>query len=178
VRLKRAQRPRSPTIRPALRFLVPAAAEARTLGHNYIGTEHLLLVLLASRASSATVALERRGIASDQIRDRLLGKLAKPPAPRIDPEALATLGIDLERVRARLEETFGPGALEETRSGCMSIAPHAKLALAYAVDEAHGQPVGDSHLLIGLLRSQDSLAAKVLGEFGVSLGELGVIPNG
>ena len=163
---------------PARRFLGAAANEARTLGHGYIGTEHLLLALMASRTGSASVTLERLGIASDQIRDRLLGKLGQPPAPRLDPAALATLGIDLEQVRARLEETFGPGALEQTRSACMSIAPRAKLALAYAVDEAHGRLVDDSHVLIGLLRSRDSLAAQVLAEFGVSLAQLRVMPDG
>lgn len=178
MRLRRAQRPRSPTVRPALGFLGPAAAEARTLGHNFVGTEHLLLALLASPTGSAPTALERLGIVSDQIRDRLLSKLAKPPAPNLDPEALATLGIDVEAVRARLEKTFGPGAIEQTRSGCMRIAPRAKLALAYAVDEAHGQTVADSHVLAGLLRSQDSLAAQVLAEFGISLAEVRLMSNG
>ena len=178
MRLKRAQRPRSATLRPALAFLGPAAAEARTLGHNYIGTEHLLLALLASNTGSATLALERLGIASDQIRDRVLSKLAKPPAPRLDAKALATLGIDLERVRARLEDAFGPGAVEQTRSGCMRIAPRAKLALAYAVDEARGQTVRDNHVLIGLLRTQDSLAAKVLAELGVSIAQVRDMSDG
>jgi ATP-dependent Clp protease ATP-binding subunit ClpA len=169
MRLKRGQLPRSATMRPALGFLRSGAVEARALGHNYIGTEHLLLALLTSHTGSATIALERLGIASDQIRDRLLSKLSKPPAPRVDADALATLGIDLERVRARLEDTFGPGAIEQTTSGCMPIAPRAKLALAYAVDEARGQTVGDNHVLIGLLRAKDSLAANVLAELGVSI---------
>ena len=60
----------------------------------------------------------------------------------------------------------------------MSIAPRAKLALAYAVDEAHGRLVDDRHVLIGLLRSRDSLAAQVLAEFGVSLAQLRVMPDG
>jgi hypothetical protein len=51
----------------------------------------------------------------------------------------------------------------------MSIAPRAKLALAYAVDEARGGPVNDSHVLIGLLSVADCLAARVLAELGVSL---------
>jgi ATP-dependent Clp protease ATP-binding subunit ClpA len=146
-----------------------AETEARALGHSYIGTEHLLLALLSCRTGSATVALERLGVISDEIRDRLLSKLARPAAAGIDAEALATLGIDLQRVREHVDGTFGPGALERTRSGCMRIAPRAKLVLAYAVDEANGQPVTDSHVLIGLLRSRDSLAARVLAEFDVLL---------
>jgi ATP-dependent Clp protease ATP-binding subunit ClpA len=173
--LRRAERPRTPTMRPALGFLGPAEAEARALGHNYIGTEHLLLALLARPTGSAAVALARLGIIPEQIRARLLAKLAMPSAPRLDPEALAALGIDLDRVQARIEEAFGPGALEQTRAGCISIAPRAKLALAYAVDEADGRPVSDSHVLLGLIRSQDSVAARVLAEFDVSLAKLGAI---
>ena len=175
MRLKRAQLPRSATMHPAVGFLGPAAAEARALGHDHIGTEHLLLALSGSRTGSAAIALEGLGIAADQIRDRLLGKLSRPPTPRLDADALATLGIDLERVRERLEDAFGPGAIEQTTSGCMRIAPRAKLALAYAVDEAGGQTVGDNHVLIGLLRTKDSLAAKVLAELGVSIERLRVL---
>jgi ATP-dependent Clp protease ATP-binding subunit ClpA len=175
MRLRRAERPRTPTMRPALGFLGPAEAEARALGHNYIGSEHLLLALVARPTGSAAVALAQLGITPEQIRERLLAMLAKPSAPRLDPEALATLGIDLDRVQARIEEAFGAGALEQTRAGCMSIAPRAKLALAYAVDEADGRPVCDGHVLIGLVRSRESVAARVLSEFGVSLAKLGAI---
>jgi ATP-dependent Clp protease ATP-binding subunit ClpA len=91
VRLKRARREPPSDIGPALGFLGPAAAEARALGHNYIGTEHLLLALLAQPSSPAAVALGRLGIAADDARDRLLGKLAKPPLPRLDPHALGAM---------------------------------------------------------------------------------------
>jgi hypothetical protein len=56
--------------------------------------------------------------------------LAGAPAPRIDAAALRTLGIDLDRVRERLEETFGPGAIEQTGPGCLGIMPRLKIALA------------------------------------------------
>lgn len=169
MRLRRAERPRAPSLRPALIFLELAAAEARALGHDYIGTEHLLLALLARRTGSATAVLERLGLVPDQIRERLLAELPEPAPPTLDREALATLGIDLDRVRARIEDAFGPGALEQTRAGCLSVAPRVKLALAYAVDEADSRPVSDSHVLIGLLCSQPSPAAQVLAELGVSL---------
>lgn len=177
MRLRREERPRTPTTRPALGFLEAGAAEAKALGHSYVGTEHLLLALLAHRAGSTTVALERLGITPEHMRDQVLTKLAKPRAPGLDPEALATLGIDLDRVRARIEQTFGAGALEHTRGGCMRIAPRAKLALAYAVDEANGQPVSDGHLLIGLLRARGSVAAQVLAEFDVSPARLSAMPD-
>jgi ATP-dependent Clp protease ATP-binding subunit ClpA len=163
---------------PALGYLGPAAADARALRHNYIGTEHLLLALLACPSGAAAVALRRLGIAADEIRDRLLSKLASPPVPRVDAEALGTLGIDLDRVRARVEDAFGPGALEQAGAGCMSVSPCTKLALAYAVEEAQGETVGDGHVLIGLLRVERSLAAGVLAEFGVSLGDVRVALGG
>ena len=89
-------------------------------------------------------------------------------APRIDADALATLGIDLDTVRERLEATFGPGALEQTRAGCTWMMPRLKEALAHALDLAGDQPVQDEHVLLGLLSVRDSLAAHLLGKRGVS----------
>jgi ATP-dependent Clp protease ATP-binding subunit ClpA len=160
--------PRSSTARPALGYLRLAAAEARALGHDYVGTGHLLLVLLARPGGPATVALERVGVPAEQIRFRLRHELDEPAGPRIDPEALATLGIDLGCVRARIEEAFGPGALEQTKAGCMGISPCAKVALASAVGEAHGLAVRDDHVLVGLLHAEGSLAGRVLTEVGLS----------
>ena len=72
-------------------------------------------------------------------------------------------------MRERLEETFGPGALEQTRAGCLGIMPRLKVALAYAVDYAEEGPVRDEHMLLGLLSVPDSLAAHILSELGVTL---------
>lgn len=155
-------------MRPALAYVALAETAARALGHNYVGTEHLLLGLLERRHGLATLALEALGISPQEIRDRLLRKF-DPPEPRIDPVALSTLGIDLEQVRARVDEAFGPGSLDLDPAGCMRIAPPAKLALAYAADEARGQQVDDGHVLIGLLSVADCIAARVLAELGVSL---------
>jgi hypothetical protein len=54
-----------------------------------------------------------------------------PARAKIDPEALARLGIDFDKVRARIEEKFGPRALEQRGASCLGIAPRLKLALAY-----------------------------------------------
>jgi hypothetical protein len=72
-------------------------------------------------------------------------------------------------VRERLDETFGPGALEQTRAGCLGIMPRLKVALAYAVDYAGQGPVQDEHVLLALLSVRESLAAHVLSELGVTL---------
>jgi ATP-dependent Clp protease ATP-binding subunit ClpA len=153
----------------ALRYLGPAAAEARALGCNYIGTEHLLLVLVARPSGPAAAVLERLGVGTDAVRERLLGMFRGADTPTIDPDALATLGIDLAQVRGRIEETFGPGALERAGGGCMGLTPRAKLALACAAEEAPDEPVRDEHVLVGLISVEDSLAARVLTELGVSL---------
>jgi ATP-dependent Clp protease ATP-binding subunit ClpA len=166
----RLQRPRAKTIRPAEPYLVAGAERARRLGHNYIGTEHILSTLVSNRDSAATHLLERVGIAATDVEAALACWLvATRPAAKIDPNALATLGIDFETVRDRLEQTFGAGALERTRSACLGICPRLKLALAYALDRAGEHPLGDEHVLLGMLTVQDSVAARVLDGLGVQI---------
>jgi ATP-dependent Clp protease ATP-binding subunit ClpA len=168
LRRRRCAEPRAKTIRPAQPYLAAGAAEARRLGHNYVGTEHVLLVLIRHPEGGATQVLAELGVSAEAVEEALWPCLAAG-APRIDPDALATLGIDFESVQERLEETFGPGALEATRAACLGIAPRLKMAFAYALDHAEGQPLGDEHILLGMLSVPDSLATHVLGKVGVSL---------
>jgi ATP-dependent Clp protease ATP-binding subunit ClpA len=164
------RRPRAKTIRPAERYLLAGTDEARRLGHNYVGTEHVLSVLVRDSGGAATRLLAELGVTTDAVERALACWLEDgTAAATIDPNALATLGIDFEEVRERLEQTFGPGALERTRSGRMGVCPRLKMALAYALDHAGDQPVGDEHALLGLLSVPDSVAARVLSERGVSL---------
>jgi len=137
LRRRRCASPRAKTIRPAEPYLLAGAEEARRLSHNYVGTEHLLLVLLQRPKGGATRVLEQLGISTEAVEAALWPCIAAG-TPRIDPDALATLGIDFETVRERLEETFGPGALEHTSAGCLGVAPGAKMALAHALDHADG----------------------------------------
>ena len=163
-------RPRAKTIRPAERYLLAGTDEARRLGHNYVGTEHVLRVLVREPDDVATRLLTELGVTTDAVERALACWLEdSAAAATIDPNALATLGIDFEEVRERLEQTFGPGALERTRSGCMGVCPRLKMALAYALDHASEGSLGEEHVLLGLLSVPDSLAARVLGELGVSL---------
>jgi hypothetical protein len=121
----------------------------------------------------ATRLLGALGVSAEQVHDALACWLErKAPAGRIDPEALANLGIDFDVVRAQLEGTFGPDALERTRSACLGIAPRLKLALAHALDEAAGSPLGDEHVLLGMLSVPDSIAARALASLGVSAGDV------
>lgn len=169
MRLLRRQRsaPRAKTGRPAERYLAAGADEARRLGHRSVGTEHVLLALTRDPDRGASRILQQLDVNYGEVANSPC--LAGTPTPRIDSEALAALGIDFETVRERLEETFGPGALEQTRAGCLGIMPRLKIALASAVDYAGEGPVQDEHMLLGLLRVPDSLAAHVLSDLGVTL---------
>jgi ATP-dependent Clp protease ATP-binding subunit ClpA len=170
--LQRSRRPRTKTIRPAERYLLAGADLARQREHNYIGTEHILSILIRNPEGAATLLLAQLGATADNVQAALGCWLADAaPSRKIDPGALAALGIDFESVRDRLEQTFGQGALERTRSGCLGICPRLKLALAYALDHAAEQPLRDEHILIGMLNVSDSVAARVLGGFGVTLAD-------
>jgi ATP-dependent Clp protease ATP-binding subunit ClpA len=178
MRLLRRQRPapRVKTGRPAERYLAAGAEQARRLGHRSVGTEHVLLALSRDRDGDGAVILRQLDVSHADIAESPC--LAGALAPRIDAAALGTLGIDLDRVRERLEETFGPGALEQTGAGCLGIMPRLKLALAYAVDYADEGPVRDEHMLLGLLSVPDSLAARILGEHGVTQSKVeAIIPS-
>ena len=169
MRLLRRQRsaPRAKTGRPAERYLAAGADEARRLSHRSVGTEHVLLALTRDPDSGASRILRQLDVSHGDIAESPC--LAGAPNRRIDSEALAALGIDFETVRERLEEIFGPGALEQTRAGCLAIMPRLKIALAYAVDHAGEGPVQDEHVLLGLLSVHESLAAHVLSELDVTL---------
>lgn len=158
--LRRRLGPRAKTARPAEPYLAAGAEQARRLGHSYVGTEHVLLAVIRNPDGGATALLRQLGVSTDTIEERLARRLATSK-PKIDPEALAALGIDLETVRERLEDTFGPGALERTPA-CLGICPRLKMALAYAVDHAAGNPVADEHILLGMLSVPDSVAARIL----------------
>jgi ATP-dependent Clp protease ATP-binding subunit ClpA len=107
--------PASPAIRQTV---AEAQIQAVRLGHRFVGGEHLLLAL-ASSWTPAGAVLREQGITPDAVRAqiaRLLPGAGRPAGdPRtagaIDADALATIGIDLDAVRARVERTFGPGAL-------------------------------------------------------------------
>ena len=96
----------SPEVR---QVVLDAKAQAARLGHSFIGCEHLMLSMSASETLVGDVFREL-GLAPAAIEPVVLGLLRTPRAP-IDKDALAAIGIDLEAVTARVEEAFGPGAL-------------------------------------------------------------------
>jgi hypothetical protein len=98
----------------ARHVVVQAQKDARRLGHNYIGCEHLLLALAAA-SEPASAVLRDHGVTPERIEAEILRTIGRgqPAGPLggLDREALAFLGIDLDVVRARIEATFGPDAL-------------------------------------------------------------------
>ncbi len=159
----------------AHRALEVARAAAAELHHNYVGTEHLLLALTTEDFGAATAALADCGVTRPAIQNQVAR------APRIehraltdtDAEALAMLGIDLEEVRRRVEETFGHFALDAPRA-CdygTPLTDKSKRALQKTVQHAHRlghKRVGPEHLLLALLEDDSGLAVKLIRRLGVA----------
>jgi len=98
--------------------VVQAQEDARRLGHNYIGCEHLLLAAAAT-GEPASAVLRDHGVTPERIEAEILRTIGRgqtaDPLGGLDREALAFLGIDLDVVRARIEAAFGPDALTRAR---------------------------------------------------------------
>ncbi|MBX6748451.1 MAG: Clp protease [Micromonosporaceae bacterium] len=171
----------------ARQVVTSARDQARELGHHHVGTEHLLLALLDPDSGTPAALLAEAGLTSDGVRaeiERLLGQSGfLTPA---DAAALERIGIDIEAVRARIEESFGPGALEPevppTRYGLFGrkvsrglLTPRTKKVLELALREAirlkHNW-IGSEHILLGLIREGEGLAAKIIVDAGVDLAGL------
>jgi len=120
----------------ARRVMVLAQEEARMLNHNSIGTEHILLGLIREGGGVAAKAVE-------------------------------SLGISLEAVRQQVGEIIGPG--QQAPSGHIPFTPRAKKVLELALREAlqlgHNY-IGTEHILLGLIREGDGVAAQVLVKLG------------
>jgi len=120
----------------ARRVVVLAQEEAKLLNHNYIGTEHILLGLIH----------EGEGVAA---------------------KALEALGINLEQVREQVQDIIGQGA--QAPSGHIPFTPRAKKVLELSLREAlqlgHSY-IGTEHLLLGLIREGEGVAAQVLTKLG------------
>jgi hypothetical protein len=123
----------------ARRVLTLAQEEAQRFNHNYIGTEHLLLGLVR----------EGDGVAA---------------------KVLIQLGTELNKVRAQVDTIIGRG--ERAVAGEVGLTPRAKKVFELAVDEArrlNHRYIGTEHLLLGLVREGEGVAAGVLESLGVDL---------
>lgn len=172
-----------------------ALAEARSLGHSWLGTEHLLLALVEHRSLLPTAVAQLLPEDADTIRAALTAELDGPP-PR-DAELLATLGIDLDGVRAAVRQTFGPEALDRlahrgvhqpwqpwrqpsrrctsTLAGGTTLAPRVKQALEHALadaDRRHKPTIDPAGLLLGMTEVDGALSNRLLRELGVPPGDV------
>ncbi len=156
--------------------VVAAQREASALDHGWIGTEHLLLALLADGDGRAARVLRDFAVDAAWARgevERIVGR----GDPDLDADALATLGIDLDAVRERVERTFGPGALARRRGrrgvctgGHVPFTPRAKKVLELSLREAVARgdrSIGSEHVLLGLAREGDGAAGRILRSRGV-----------
>ena len=111
----------------ARQVLVQAQAAARRLGHDFIGCEHLLLAA-ASTGTPASLVLRDQGVSPERIEKEILHILGRGQTADLvgglDAEALASIGINLDVVRARIEAAFGPDALTRALpAACRSRRP-------------------------------------------------------
>ncbi len=126
----------------ARQVLTYAQEEAQLMNHGYIGTEHLLLGLVR----------EQTGIPAKVLHD---------------------MGVDLQKTREIVEEMVGKG--KRGQFGRVSLTPRTKRVIELAVDEARRMGhhyIGPEHLLLGLVREGDGIAADVLQTLGVNLEKL------
>jgi ATP-dependent Clp protease ATP-binding subunit ClpA len=154
-----------------------ARAEARQLSHNYIGTEHLLLGILAQPSGAAVDALRACDLDLLSARREVARMVGTASFTLGDDEAqaLSAIGIDLDAVRAKLEHSFGDGVLDaESTAPTIERTPawagmrftrRAKKSLELALREARHLRhnfLGPEHLLLGLIREADGIAAQIL----------------
>jgi ATP-dependent Clp protease ATP-binding subunit ClpA len=138
-----------------------AQDEAAALGHDYIGTEHLLLGIAAGGGLPASLGVEHAALRA----------AVASSAQDLDAAALAAIGIDLDAVRRAVEESFGPGALSRRRRGHIPFCPKAKKALELSLREAlalRDRHIGTDHVLLGIARERDSGAARALAACGTT----------
>jgi ATP-dependent Clp protease ATP-binding subunit ClpA len=150
-----------------------AQEEAGQLRHGWIGTEHLLLGVLRADGGGARL-LKGFGLDHGAVRDDVVRMIGRGEED-IDRDALATLGIDLDAVRERVEKAFGAGALSRGRGcggGHVPFTPRAKKALELTLRESIALGANElraDHLVLGLLREGDGVAATLLHGHGIAL---------
>jgi ATP-dependent Clp protease ATP-binding subunit ClpA len=155
--------------KPARESVVQAQEAARRLGDDYIGVEHLLLGLLTQEESLAASALAGLGVTAEGVERELAVRRSRGRLGPAEAEALETIGIDLEAIRRRVEESFGAGALDRgtarSRRGHVPFTKEAKKVMELSLREAlalRHDHIGTEHVLLGLTRSADEPAAGVL----------------
>ena len=180
--------------------VVRAQAEARDLQQSPIGTQHILLALLADPEGpvAMSAALRDKEVDARRVRAEILRRVGPDPEPvplpdadAEDKAALKAIGIDLDAVRRAIEENFGPGTLHLPRrpvpkrkgllsrfggkTGHVPFSPRAKKILELSLREAirlKQNFIAPEHIMLGILREGSGLATQILAEHGVDLGQV------
>jgi ATP-dependent Clp protease ATP-binding subunit ClpA len=172
--------------------LVEAQDLAIELGSGYISAGHLLYGCAEGREETAGKPLHEAGITAASIR-RLLPRTDGPSTEHVDPAALRAIGIDYDGVRAAVEKTFGPGALDTapdrrvsaTKTRKPRFTPGAKrslelsLRVAVELSPRHGlftstekTRIMPGHLLLGLLRLDSEVVSSILQQADMTVAAL------
>ncbi len=154
-----------------------ALEQAGELGHDAVGTRHLLLGLLSPDTGAGYQVLNGAGLRADHVREVVRRRTPGDGLTEEDAEALRTVGIDLHVVLEHLAETFGPDALphSQPRRFRPRFSQPAKKTLQLALREAiwlKSGAIASEHILLGLLRCDDPDINAVLAEVGVSPDDL------
>jgi len=174
----------------ARKVVILAKTKATERGDDQIRPVHMLYGLVgtdgvAARALTA-LGVDRAAVDRELARSAPEGRAPLGEAASGDAEALAAIGIDLDEIKRKIEDSFGPGALERVplapkgplnRTGHLPLNDQAKLSLALSLKEAralHHNYIGTEHVLLGLLRVAERYPR---GEFAaVTLPDLGLDP--
>ena len=182
----------------AREVVIRAQAEAKDLNQSPIGTQHVLLALVADETGPVALALRDSGVDEVYVRDEIIRRVGSaaadldplPDADAEDAAALKAIGIDLDQVRRAIEENFGPGALRLPRdtepkrkgllrrfyaSGHTPFSPRSKKVLELSLREAlrlKQNFIAPEHIMLGILREGDGLAARILADKHVDVAKL------
>jgi len=141
--------PQTPRLRRAIEF---AIEESHSLGHNYVGTEHLLLGLIRETDAAAGQVLMNLGLKLEEVREEVIELLGRG-----------------EQVKGQTKLGHKPNKDLRGRGVVYSQVMSRVIGFAVAAKEEAKQPyVGTGHVLIGLLREKDSVAARVLAKIGLT----------
>lgn len=159
--------------------VVSAQDDAKELGAKRIGPEHVLLGTLSNAEPGLRTVLDARGITADGVRAALAARTNEPPLGADDAQALRSIGIDLDAVRASIAENFGPQAWDRAEpeaergilgrllgSGHIPFTGPAKKTLELALREAihrKDREITSVYLLLGILRGANQATVDLLG---------------
>lgn len=172
--------------RDARAAVISAQEQARSMNSPVIDVEHVLLGVLAGADRPLATLLDECGLRIDAAQADLAAQRSAGPLGEEDAEALRSIGIDLDAVRASLAETFGADALDRTaaaeprgflarlRGNQIRFTSGAKKTLELALREAIARKddrIGSEHLLLGILRAPSDVARGLI-EAHIPIGDL------